>query len=63
MKKLNKVIQTICMIYIVTIIILTPILAYAAYNWRGYFAIGGEYMPLITVPFAVWAAQKKFKKF
>lgn len=43
-------------------VILTIIFRRLAYKERGYEAIGGEYFPMFTIPFALMICEKREKE-
>jgi hypothetical protein len=44
--------------YILAVIIATPFMAKYAREWRKSDAIGGEYLPIITIPYAIYGIYK-----
>lgn len=48
--------------YIIFVSLITPLFVKAAFVERGYFAVGGEYMPLIMIPFVIGGIYELLKK-
>lgn len=59
MTKLTKVVLIIAGVALVTIA--TTALMVRAYHFRGYFSVGGEFLPP-AVAAAVWAIAREIKK-
>ena len=51
--------RMIIILYSLAVAILTPIFTNAAYNERGYFAIGGEYGLGFTIPIITALLEEK----
>lgn len=51
-----EIILTSCFLYCSSAAIITVPLIERAYQIRGYFAIGGEVIPLISIPFVLLIA-------